>query len=192
MDLFTPKEKKAALRAAVLEKRESLQKEEVMEYSEQIAKCLSVLDPFSKAKVVLFYASFNNEVHTHGMINASLLSKKVLLPKMVQREIVPSLILTMENLIPGERGILEPIEALPVKSSTIDAVIVPGIAFDARGYRLGFGKGYYDKFLKKATHAVKIGLAYDLQIVEGIPAEPHDVKMDYVVTPTRVLKIRDV
>ena len=90
--------------------------------------------------------------------------------------------------MPDFRGILEPIEALPIKHSTIDSVIVPGIAFDSQGNRLGFGKGNYDRFLKRATHAVKIGLAYDSQMVESIPSQEHDVPMDFVVTPTRILR----
>nr|QBM01084.1 hypothetical protein [uncultured archaeon] len=188
MAIPNPQEQKEKIREEALEKRDSLKKEQVREYSEQIKKRLFVVDAFSKSRIVLFYASFGNEVRTHEMIAESLLSKKILLPKMVQQEIVPSLILTMENLILNDRGILEPIEALPVRLSNIDAVIVPGIAFDTQGHRLGFGKGYYDKFLKKVPRAVKIGLAFDFQVVDGIPFEAHDIGMDYVVTPTQVFK----
>ena len=187
MAIPNPQEQKEKIREEALEKRDSLKKEQVREYSEQIKKRLFVVDAFSKSRIVLFYASFGNEVRTHEMIAESLLSKKILLPKMVQQEIVPSLILTMENLILNDRGILEPIEALPVRLSNIDAVIVPGIAFDTQGHRLGFGKGYYDKFLKKVPRAVKIGLAFDFQVVDGIPPEPHDVGMDAVVTESRVI-----
>ncbi len=187
IELYTPKEKKEKIRQEVLELRDSLKKEEILEHSEQIRKKLFVLDAFSKSRIVMFYASFQSEVHTHQMIALALLSKKVLLPKMSQQEIIPSLILSMENLLQSEHGILEPIDALPVKHSTIDLVIVPGIAFDSFGHRLGFGKGYYDKFLKKATHAVKIGLAFDFQVVDSLPSEAHDVAMDIVVTPTKVI-----
>lgn len=187
MAIPNPQEQKEKIREEALEKRGSLKKEQVREYSGQIKKRLFVVDAFSKSRVVLFYASFGNEVHTHEMIAESLLSKKILLPKMVQQEIVPSLILTMENLILNDRGILEPIEALPVRLSNIDAVIVPGIAFDTQGHRLGFGKGYYDRFLKKVPRAVKIGLAFDFQVVDGIPFEAHDVGMDVVVTERQVI-----
>jgi len=190
MDPYTTQEKKENLRKEILEKRNALRIEQVREYSEQIKKNLFVLDGFSRGRVVMFYASFENEVFTHEMINESLLSKKVILPKMAGQEIIASLILTMDNLLKNERGILEPIEALPIKQSTIDVVIVPGIAFDMKGNRLGFGKGFYDRFLKRATHAVKIGLAFDFQIIDSIPSEPHDVRMDFVVTPTASIRPR--
>ncbi len=187
MPTIPPQEKKEQIRKEILGKRDSLRKEEILEHSEEIRKQLAVLDLYSKSKVVMFYASFGSEVHTHEMIAEALFLKKVLLPKMVGGEIVPSLILSMDNLLPSSHGILEPIEALPVKHSTIDAVIVPGIAFDPKGNRLGFGKGYYDRFLRRVPHAVKIGLAFDSQIVDCIPTEAHDIGMDVVVMPRRVV-----
>ncbi|HLD86993.1 MAG TPA: 5-formyltetrahydrofolate cyclo-ligase [Candidatus Nanoarchaeia archaeon] len=181
-------EQKNLIRKDILEKRNSLKMEQIREYSEAIIKNLLVLDGYSKSKVVMLYASFGSEVDTHALIQNSLLSKKVVLPKVNDGVIIPSLILSYDNLMPDFRGILEPIEALPIKHSTIDSVIVPGIAFDSQGNRLGFGKGNYDRFLKRATHAVKIGLAYDSQMVESIPSQEHDVPMDFVVTPTRILR----
>ena len=70
----------------------------------------------------------------------------------------------------------------------IDVVIVPGIAFDRNGHRIGFGCGYYDDFLKRARQAKKIALAYDFQIVDFIPAETHDVRVDVIVTPDGIIR----
>ncbi len=121
------------------------------------------------------------------MILESLLARKVLLPRMEGGEIIPTLIMDLDNLITGYGNIREPLLAPSVKPSNIDCVIVPGIAFDQLGNRVGSGLGFYDKFLKKATHAVKIGLAFEYQMVESIVHEEHDVLMDFVVTDKRII-----
>lgn len=187
--MSTP-EHKATIREEILEKRDSLSPEQIRELSERTQKNLSVLDEYVKSKIVLFYASHRSEVETDRMILEALLSKKVLLPRMEQGQILPTLIMNMDNLIPGHWGIREPLAAPSVKVSNIDCVVVPGTAFDLLGNRLGTGKGVYDVFLKKATHAVKIGLAFECQMVDGILHEAHDVGMDFVVTEKRVLDCR--
>ena len=87
-------------------------------------------------------------------------------------------------------GIYEPVSGKRLKSfSSVAAVIVPGIAFDMKGNRLGFGGGYFDKFLKKLpARCVKVALAFSLQIVKSVPSEPHDVKMDYIITEKGVFE----
>ncbi len=183
-------EQKAKIRGEILEKRDSLPSEQITELSERLQKNLSVLDGYVKSRIVLFYASHKNEVETDGMILEALLSRKVLLPRMEGGQIIPTLIMDLDNLIPGHGGIREPLSAPSVKISNIDCVIVPGIAFDGAGHRLGTGKGFYDVFLKKATHAVKIGLAFECQVVDAIPHEEHDVRMDFVVTEKRIVDCR--
>jgi len=180
---------KEQIRNQTLEKRDSLSSDQIAQLSSMIAKNLSVLDPFVKAKIVLFYASHKSEVFTDGMINEALLTKKIVLPRMEGGTIVPTLIMDMDNLIPGHGGIREPLSAPSVKISSIDAIIVPGIAFDEKGRRIGTGYGYYDRFLKK-THAVKIGLGFECQIVQDIPHQEHDVDMDFVVTEKRIIDCR--
>jgi 5-formyltetrahydrofolate cyclo-ligase len=179
-------EVKHSIRKEILAKRDALSAEEIKELSEHIAKNLSVLEQYAKAKIVMFYASHKSEVHTDDMISEALKSKKVVLPKVENGEIIPLLILDMENLIPGLGGIREPLLAPSMKLSSIDAVVVPGIAFDETGHRIGTGKGFYDAFLKK-LHAVKIGLAFECQLVESIPHEPHDVHLDFIVTENSII-----
>jgi 5-formyltetrahydrofolate cyclo-ligase len=181
---------KTSVRKEILGKRNALLPQEIKELSSAIQKNLSVLDSFVKSKIVLFYASHISEVRTDEMILESLLSRKVLLPRMEGGGIIPTLIMDLDNLIPGYGGIREPLLAPSVKSSSIDCVIVPGIAFDEFGNRVGTGKGFYDKFLKKATHAVKIGLAFESQMVDSIDQEEHDVQMDFVVTEKRIIDCR--
>ena len=94
-----------------------------------------------------------------------------------------------EELHKGAYGILEPSTKRPVAENDIDVIIVPGLAFDRRGGRMGFGAGYYDRLLIK-TNAVKIGLCYDFQLMDSVPSEEHDVPMDYIITEKEIVEIR--
>lgn len=184
---------KDSLKEQILGKREALEEPIVNELSEQITKNLTVLEEYTKARMVMYYVSFNKEVATHKLIDNSFPLKRVIVPKIVDkgmgREIVPSLILSLDQLTEGYAGILEPIEPLPLAHKDIDLVIVPGIVFDKRGHRIGYRHGHYDKFLKK-VRAVKVGLAYDFQMVDKVPEEPHDVPMDFVVTEKQTYDCR--
>ncbi|MBI2656341.1 5-formyltetrahydrofolate cyclo-ligase [Candidatus Woesearchaeota archaeon] len=179
---------KNRLKESMLEKRNSLPKEEIAQKSRQIEKNLFNLEKYKKSKAVMFFVSFNSEVNTHDMIKKSLKEKTVVVPKVVHHEIEPSVIIDFDNLVPsGKFGILEPIEAMKIACKNIGLILVPGIAFDKEGHRIGYGFGYYDKFLKKVPKAFKIGLCFDFQVVEKIPREMHDVPVDMIVTEKRVI-----
>ena len=135
----------------------------------------------------MFFVSFNSEVHTHDMIKTALKSKTVVVPKVSHNEIEQSLIIDFDNLIAGKFGILEPIEIMKIAYKNIDLVLVPGIVFDKEGHRIGYGFGYYDKFLRKVPKAIKIGLAFDFQVIDKIPKEMHDVPVDVIVTEEGVI-----
>ena len=181
---------KANLKEEMLGKINLLSIDEVLEKSRQIENSLFGLEHYIKSKTVMYFVSFNNEVYTHEMIKKALGNKTVVVPKVSQHEIEPSLIIDFENLIPGKFGILEPIETMRIAYKNIDLVLVPGIAFDLDGHRIGYGFGYYDKFLKKVPKAVKIGLAFDFQVVDIIPRETHDVPVDLIVTDERVVECK--
>ena len=181
---------KNQFKESILEKRNSLSREEIMEKSNKIKINLFSLGIYKKSKTAMFFVSFNSEVHTHEMIKESLKNKTVILPKVEQHEIEPSVVIDFDNLIPGKFGVLEPIEAMKIAHKNIDLVLVPGIVFDKEGHRVGYGFGYYDKFLRKVPKAVKIGLAFDFQLVDKIPKETHDVPVDVIVTEERVIECR--
>lgn len=182
---------KKSLREIVLEKRNSLTKNDIREKSKKIKDALLNLDEFKKSKIVMFYVSFNNEVYTHDMVKESLRRKTVIVPKLSDNEIEPSIIIDFDQLIPsGKFGILEPIEATKITPKNIQLILVPGIAFDRKGHRIGYGFGYYDKFLRKVPKALKIGLAFDFQVVEQIPKEWHDMAVDVVVTDNGIIKVK--
>ena len=182
---------KNQLKGKIIEKRNSLPKEEILEKSNRIKSNLFNLESYKKSKTAMFFVSFNREVNTHDMIKDSLTNKTVIIPKVVNKEIEPSVIIDLDNLIPsGKFGILEPIEIMKIAYKNIDLVLVPGIAFDKEGHRIGYGFGYYDKFLKKVPKAVKIGLCFDFQVVDKVPREWHDVPVDLVVTDKEVLECK--
>ena len=178
---------KNQIKESVLEKRNSLSKQEVFERSKKIEKNLIDIDNYKKSKVVMFFVSFNSEVNTHDMIKNSLKNKTVVIPKLINKDIEPSVIIDFDSLIAGKFGILEPIEIMKIAYKNIDLILVPGIVFDKEGHRIGYGFGYYDKFLRKAPKAIKIGLAFDFQVIDKIPREMHDMPVDLIVTDERVI-----
>ena len=181
---------KNQLKESILEKRNSLTKEERIGKSRKIQDNLFNLEQYKKFKTIMFFVSFNSEVNTHEMIKNALGNKTTVVPKVEQHEIEPSVIIDFDNLMPSKLGILEPIEAMKIAYKHIDLVLVPGIAFDMEGHRIGYGYGYYDKFLKKVPKAVKIGLCFDFQVVDKVPREEHDVPVDLVVTEKGIVECK--
>ena len=180
---------KTQLKESILEKRNSLSKDEIIEKSNKIKLNLFNLESYKKSKTAMFFVSFGSEVSTHDIIKESIGRKTIVVPKVTGHEIEPSLILDFDSLVPsGKFGILEPIEIMKVAYKNIDLVLVPGIAFDKEGHRIGYGFGYYDKFLKKVPKAVKIGLCFDFQVVDKVPREEYDVPVDFIVTEERVIE----
>lgn len=181
---------KNQLKESMLKKRNSLLKEEIIEKSRKIGQNLFNLEHYKSSKTVMFFVSFDSEAHTHEIIKEALTNKTVLIPKVVHHEIEPSLIIDFDNLIPGKFGILEPIETMKIAYKNIDLVLVPGIVFDKEGHRIGYGFGYYDKFLAKVPKAIKIGLAFDFQVIGKIPREMHDAPVDLIVTDERIIRCK--
>jgi len=186
---------KQSLKSQIFKKRNSLSKEEIKEKSNKIKNNLFSLKEFKKAKNIMFYVSFNNEVNTQEIIK-ELLSKKgktIIVPYTIKDDfrLHISELKDFNELEPKTFGILEPKDLYirEFNSDKLDIVIVPGIAFDKKSHRIGYGYGYYDRFLKTIKKGtVKIGLAFDFQLVEKIPKEKHDVPMDIVVTDKEVLR----
>ncbi|MAG91630.1 5-formyltetrahydrofolate cyclo-ligase [Candidatus Woesearchaeota archaeon] len=180
------------LKEKILAKRNSLSKDEITEKSRKIEEKLFSLEQYNNSKTIMFFVSFNSEVNTHEMIKKTLGSKTVVVPKVLQSEIEPSVIIDFDSLVPsGKFGILEPIEIMKTAYKNIDLVLVPGAAFDNKGHRIGYGFGYYDKFLAKVKKSIKIGLAFDFQVVDSIPNEKHDVPVDLIVTEERVIECKN-
>ena len=185
---------KRALKSEIFEKRRTLAKKDVKEKSNEIKKTLYSLPEFIKAKNILFYVSFGNEVGTRETIK-DLLDKKektIVVPYVLGNYPILQLseLKNFDWLEVKTFGILEPKELYirEFNHEKLDLVIVPGIVFDKNGHRIGYGHGYYDRFLKKLKKGVKtIGLAFELQVVDEIPEEQHDVPVDIIVTEKKVI-----
>lgn len=151
----------------------------------KICEQIKQLSIYQEAASILAYFAIRNEVSLYPLIEDAWRSgKKVSLPRMEQDEIVPRLFTTPSTLQEGAFHVLEPDPSCEkIDITKLDLVLVPGVAFDHHRYRLGYGKGHYDRFFEKLPDVYKCGIAYDEQIVETIYPEVHDIPMDLVLTP---------
>ena len=182
------------IRRKVLEIRDKHKKGEKHCKDCAIREKLFKLPEFSKANIILFYVSVKGEVRTDRMISQALRrGKKILVPfaKPKEKELLISEIHDLNELSPGAFGIPAPMHPKEFPLNKIDLVIIPGIAFDKKGNRIGYGRGFYDRFLKKLKKNVPlVALAYDFQIVEQIPTDRMDVKVHKIITEKGVISCR--
>lgn len=152
--------------------------------SREICDKIKQLPVYQKASSILAYFAVRNEVSLYPLIEDAWRSgKRISLPSMEQDEIIPRLFTTPSTLEEGKFHVLEPDKSCEkIDTTKLDLVLVPGVAFDQNGYRLGFGKGHYDRFFEKLPDVYKCGIAYDVQMVETIYPEVHDIAMDIVIT----------
>lgn len=187
---------KKTIREDILRKRDSIDPEIRLKKDNMIMdKVLSSPD-FEKAKTILYFASFRSEVATLPHIEGALKrGKRIVLPKVdnIERRLILYEILDTKEIKPGFMGIPEP-EAVPERQrdiNDVDLVIMPGVAFDPDGNRLGYGAGYYDKLLAGLKRDIPlIAIAYEEQIVNALPSEDHDVRVNKIVTDKRVIQVR--
>jgi len=187
---------KKVLRQRMLKKRSDVPKSEILEKSNQIKKRLFEMKEFNQARTILFYISYDNEVYTHNMIKECISNGKQVIVPVTDKEnrcLILSKLENWENLDCGAYGILEPGKehVKEVSLDVIDIIVVPGVTFDERGYRIGHGIGYYDGLLKDSINATHIGLAFEFQIVDTIPVEEHDINVDKIVTEERIITRTD-
>ncbi len=186
---------KEELRERMRARRSAQSGAEVRVKSADIWERLSVLTEFATASQLLVYVSKEQEVETRGLIQQLLaMGRQVCVPWFdgAKEQYVASELHDFTlDLATGKFGILEPkLEAVrPVAGNRINAALVPGLAFDETGNRLGHGRGYFDRLLRE-VRGVRIALAYDFQLLSEVPREAHDTPVDFIVTEKRVLKTR--
>ena len=189
-------DEKRRLRREMLERRDALPAANRVIHSAAILQRLFELAAMRSAKWVQFYVSYGSEVETPGMIAHALThGKRVAVPKVEgeRRLILSELLNPVRELSPGWRGIPEPKPEFvrPVALEEMDLLVVPGIAFDEKGNRLGQGAGYYDRLLASVSDRIPIvALAFELQIVPELSTFPNDVRMNLIVTEKRVIECR--
>jgi 5-formyltetrahydrofolate cyclo-ligase len=192
---------KKRLREKLLTKRDSIPPDQKVLKEAKIEKRLFDLDAFKNAKKLLMYVSFRSEVDTTGYLKDVIkFGKKLILPVVDTRHKVLKLygVKDISELVPGYMGIPEPgiRENRRATLKDVDLVIIPGTGFDLKGNRLGYGGGYYDKLLsyesrqlaKVDKHIMTVALAFEEQIGKEIPAEPHDIKVDIIITDKRLIR----
>ncbi|MGA1847067.1 5-formyltetrahydrofolate cyclo-ligase [Deferribacter abyssi] len=134
----------------------------------------------------LLYYSFDNEVRTIELISCLYKkSKKVYLPILDNKKFYVGEFIGFNKMNKNVYGIFEPTEKLDLNK--FDVIVVPGVAFDEECFRLGFGKGYYDQFLKFSKRKICVGFAYDFQVVKKLPVDDHDEKLDLIITEKRII-----
>jgi len=174
---------KAPLRRHFCSLRESLSPAEVAAASASLCHHLAAWPPLRQARTVLTYLAFRHEPDL-ALLFALLPHVQWAAPRVAgQRLIVHPY--DPDHLLRHPLGMLEPAAELPVMDpAELDVVLTPGVAFDRRGGRLGFGGGYYDRFLP-TTPALRVGVTYDHCLADELPCSAHDQRMDWVVTPTQ-------
>lgn len=179
---------KKQLRKQIRERKKEFSLSEKIELSRPIFEKIEKEELFKEAKVVLLYYSMDDEVYTHDFVGKHYKTKTILLPCVDGDDLILRQYLGIESMKAGEQfGILEPVGKEFNDLEKIDLMIIPGVAFDKEKNRLGRGRGFYDRLLK-TVNATKIGVCFDFQIVEQVPTEDFDVKMDVVISTTNIYK----
>jgi 5-formyltetrahydrofolate cyclo-ligase len=193
-DTHSPAPGKAELRRGLAAARRRLTPAERSERSRRAVAALRRLEGFRGAALICTYVNFREEVETLELVESLLgEGRRVAVPVHLPgppRPLVFAEIRALAELAPNHFGIPQPPDeaARYLPTAAIPLFLVPGLAFDPAGRRLGYGLGFYDRaFAAADPAALKIGLAFDLQVVERVPADPHDVLMDVVVTEDRVI-----
>jgi len=191
MDAVLSSESRDGLRRAALTQRNSLSKTDVHRRSQQIQRLASELDCYRVARAVALYSPIQNEVDTGTLLDHALSSgKRVFLPRSTKQGFSFARITSRSELVAGRYGILEPVggTALTAADAQDLLVFVPGVVFDVHGNRLGRGGGVYDRLLAQLNNRNwQIGLAFEFQVVEAVPAEPWDRSVGYVITENGVI-----
>ena len=183
---------KKKIRKQTLDARMTLSPAEVSLKSSLITEKIISLEEYRRANVIMTYLDFRNEVKTGELIQRTMkMGKKIAVPATDKEKVrlIPSLLMAFpDDLSPGAWGILEPAPGClrPVKLDEIEIVIVPGVAFDEKGNRIGYGMGFFDRFLMQ-INAFSIAPVFEIQIRPAFSPKAHDHPMDCLVTEERII-----
>jgi 5-formyltetrahydrofolate cyclo-ligase len=171
---------KSEIRTIIKERKSSVPLNELKTKSYGICLKLEQLEHFKNSKIIVSYWPLIKEVDITELNKKYCIDKTILLPVIIENNITLKQFTFENEMEIGELGIKSPVGKEFMDFDKIDLIIVPGIAFDAKGNRLGRGKGYYDRFLHK-LRSYKIGICFDFQLFEQIPVDNHDYKVDEVI-----------
>lgn len=184
------KRDKRRLRARVRALRDALPAGERDRASAAIAEGVLSLPEVARARAAMVFASFGSEVATGPIVEGLIgLGARVVLPRVEGGDLVAIEYRPGDPLVVAAFGMPEPAVAEVVDAADVDVAVTPGLAFDRRGYRVGYGGGFYDRFFAAAPSGLaKVGVCFDVQLVDEVPHGPLDVRVDVVVTDREVLR----
>lgn len=173
---------KKALRREIREKKRAMTEAQIQRASEKLAKLFAESDAYRNARTVYGYLPYNQEVRTVPMLEQALRDgKQVAVPKVYGDEMKFILMTDLSRVAPGYAGIPEPVEDGPAAEDPTALVLMPGLAFDPEGHRIGYGGGFYDKFLAQEPGHPTLALCYDFQMCTHLDTEPFDINVDCVL-----------
>jgi 5-formyltetrahydrofolate cyclo-ligase len=188
------RDRKQYIRRSIRAVRRGLSEAERLARSRRLWERVIALPCYQHARVVLGYMAFDHEVLTDGLMQQAMASGKQIVLPMVQADREGMTLYAIEDLehdvASGYHGILEPQpqRTRAVVPETLELALIPGVAFDLRGGRLGFGAGFYDRLLSRLPRDIPmVGLAFDFQVIPRLPSQPHDIMLDAIVTERGVI-----
>lgn len=187
-------ERKAALRRRMRQVRATVPPRERARLASLVEEALFALPEVAAARTLLLFYSFGSEVATRGVaVRAMEQGKRVLLPYLEGGVMEAAEVRSGDELVPTGYGPREPARRVAVEPAEIDVAAVPGLAFDRRGHRLGYGGGHFDRYLDRLEpHTLRVGIGFSAQIVDEVPTGRRDRQVDLVVTDARVIDCRPV
>jgi 5-formyltetrahydrofolate cyclo-ligase len=180
---------KTAIREKLLRARRALQPEARRSFSRRIVQQVLVLPEWSFSQCIGIYLSLPDEVSTTGLVHAAISAGKTLAAPVINlktRSLVFRSFNNPDDLRPGPRGILQPVNGSVIVPEKIALLIIPGVGFDLNCHRLGYGKGFYDRFLPECP-GFRLGLAFEVQLIDSLPTTPLDQPLHRVLTEKRCL-----
>ncbi|ERJ10902.1 5-formyltetrahydrofolate cyclo-ligase [Haloplasma contractile] len=189
MDLV---ERKKMIRQMIMYNRDVIDQQERLSMDQSVFERLTNSKEFNDAESIFIFVSFRSEVDTHRIIQKAIdLGKRVCVPKIEKKSegMTPYQIQSLDQLEEGYYGVLEPKYGCELcDKETIDLIIMPGLAFDAKGGRVGYGGGFYDHFINSMETSVrKLAIAYDFQVLDKVPMGENDQLVDQIITDQRVI-----
>ena len=173
---------KKELRSMIRAKKRAMTEEEIVVKSEALGKLFRETEQYREAGSIYFYLPYNQEVRTVPMLEQALRDgKKVAVPKVYGDEMRFLYIEDLSRIEKGYSGIPEPIDDGPVAEDPKALVLMPGLAFDPQGHRIGYGGGFYDKFLSREPEHPTVALCYDFQMLPKLETEEFDIPVDVVL-----------
>lgn len=180
---------KRSIRANFLAQRKARTQANCLTGSQKVQALFLRSDLFQEAGSLALYSAIHNEVQTETVAGIALESGKILAyPRMRNDHLEFLRVFTRTDLTPGRFGVLEPQHGELIPVEELDVVVVPGVVFDRVGHRLGYGRGFYDRALSVCrAECLKVGFAYDSQVVESLPVARHDRRLSALVTESQIV-----